>query len=911
MELILAAFGIVLAAAGTYIAYLQLRDQRRSKRLPLQDDHAQDGAAELEARYRQHLVDSYQYLDFKGIVQLEKLPIRLPLEQVYVQETARISVSDATLSRDRIAGRAVVPADLARSLTERVANRLQDAGTLAVEEAMATHVGVVLLGDPGAGKSTVIKYFALMLAQNRQLGSGSRHIEGLPIVLPVTAYAAALETGRDISLEHYLPTYYREVRGVPQDLSELFHDALQSGRAVVLLDGLDEITDVGRRLFVTRRVEDFYNWYRRTGTRFLVTSRFVGYDEAPLSGEDLEHLLLMDFDRTAKERFATQWTLSFEVAARGDNTESRAAASEERDRLLAAVFANPSVERLASNPLLLTILALIHRQGTELPRRRVELYELYLKTLISSWARARNLDGRPIGPMDEVEAVKLLAPIAYWMHQERPSGTVRRQELIDRISAYYMERRGFTRDEAGREAGQFLNDIRRYVGLMAERGERRFGFLHLSFEEYLASRYIALQGQIDKRRSVELLRQHMHDPVWHEVILLAVGYTSIIAKEEEVAALFVAALLGQGPPWENAGEGLLLAAECLRDVGVEGVGTKCWERVRRSLAEFLEDRTTLVASRWRAGSLLSIFPDPRLDGFELSPEMVDVKGEEFVMGTPPEVIGQMVDEVMKVDLPENMGWVRDYWRLILESETPQHTSAVGGVRISRYPITNSQYKAFLDDNPSYAVPQTSSERAKPYSWDPTRRRYPEGRANHSVVLVSWDDCMAYCRWLSNKTGRKFRLPTEAEWEHAVRGSDGRSYPWGHEWDPRRTNTAENGAKETVAIGCYPDGISPFNVADCVGHVWEWTSTAWGDTWQVSRYRYPYDPDDGREDVNVLQWRLVRGGSWDDVAAFARCASRGPNLQNFCSHYIGFRIAEDIPLARHEKVGHETIAQYLH
>ena len=301
-----------------------------------------------------------------------------------------------------------------------------------------------------------------------------------------------------------------------------------------------------------------------------------------------------------------------------------------------------------------------------------------------------------------------------------------------------------------------------------------------------------------------------------------------------------------------------------------------------------------MGSRWRAGRLLSYFPDPRLDGHELVPEMVDIRGEQFLMGTPPAFTAQMVEDVLKVELPHEVLWVRDYWRQTLESETPQHTCAVGDMQISRYPITNAQYKIFLDDNPSKAVPLAVSERAKPYSWDQALRLYPKGRANQAVVLVTWDDCVEYCRWLSNRTGRNFRLPTEAEWEHAVRGTDGRSYPWSNEWDPKRTNTAEDGAKETVAIGCYPDGVSPFGVADCAGHVWEWTSTAWGDFWQTPRYTFPYDSNDGREDMSVRQWRLVRGGSWDDLAPFARCASRGPNLQDFCSHYIGFRIAEDIP-----------------
>jgi len=181
-------------------------------------------------------------------------------------------------------------------------------------------------------------------------------------------------------------------------------------------------------------------------------------------------------------------------------------------------------------------------------------------------------------------------------------------------------------------------------------------------------------------------------------------------------------------------------------------------------------------------------------------------------------------------------------------------------RIGRYPITNAQYPRFLAENPTHPVPHLDEVWAEPYNRDAERRIYPEGRANHPVVLVSWEDAIAYCEWAG------VRLPTEEEWEKAARGEDGRAYPWGDEFDPEWANVRESGVGGTTPVGVHPDGASPYGLLDCAGNVWEWTTSRVG------------------EDQIV-----ICGGSWNFHADDARCFSRDYSHPHHRSNRIGFRV----------------------
>lgn len=192
-----------------------------------------------------------------------------------------------------------------------------------------------------------------------------------------------------------------------------------------------------------------------------------------------------------------------------------------------------------------------------------------------------------------------------------------------------------------------------------------------------------------------------------------------------------------------------------------------------------------------------------------------------------------------------------------DSELPQHTVTLDAYRIGTYPLTVAEYACFV----------TATQRSAP-SGNPTWGQQTE-RADHPVVNVSWEDVVAYAQWLSQMTGRPWRLPTEAEWEKAARGTDGRVYPWGNQWEKTRANTSDGGAGTTTPVGAYVDqgDASPYGAHDLAGNVWEWCSTR--------HRRYPYKSDDGREDMSGrTDARVLRGGAWNSAPQFVRGACRG-------------------------------------
>lgn len=173
-------------------------------------------------------------------------------------------------------------------------------------------------------------------------------------------------------------------------------------------------------------------------------------------------------------------------------------------------------------------------------------------------------------------------------------------------------------------------------------------------------------------------------------------------------------------------------------------------------------------------------------------------------------------------------------------------------KIGKYPVTNIQYKLFLDANPQYTIPR---------DWDESTRTYPSGKANHPVIYVSWYDAQAFCHWAN------CRLPSEQEWEKAARGTEGYIFPWGNDWNSfNKCNTKETHNSGTTPVDYFPGGASPFGVWDLFGNVWEWTST-----------------------------EVLRGGSWDDefVVCHKRKTLRIYYIVPSSRYYnIGFRCVQD-------------------
>jgi formylglycine-generating enzyme required for sulfatase activity len=188
-------------------------------------------------------------------------------------------------------------------------------------------------------------------------------------------------------------------------------------------------------------------------------------------------------------------------------------------------------------------------------------------------------------------------------------------------------------------------------------------------------------------------------------------------------------------------------------------------------------------------------------------------------------------------------------------EKPRHRLYLPSYWIGRFPVTNEEYRYFLLANP---------EHKKPRNWD--GNSFPKGKKRYPVRYVRWEDAVAYCRWLSQVSEKKYTLPSEAEWEKAARGPHGRIYPWGNVFDKTRCNTSESEIHGTTPVGKYsPRGDSPYGCVDMSGNVWEWTRSLGKD--------YPYNPRDGRENPSDSGSRVLRGGFYRDGASLARCAAR--------------------------------------
>jgi formylglycine-generating enzyme required for sulfatase activity len=842
---------------------------------------------EVTERYLAHLVDRYRYLEFKGMGVSDRVPLRLPLVELYIPLRARVELPEGeTWARElRLAGRAVSDEE-----AETMGQRLSEPEPTL--ELLQKHDGLIVLGDPGAGKTTFLKYLALRLAMGEGdvLGLGAR----LPVLLPLSAYANALAT-RDVALHRFIADYYYD-RGVDLPLGPMLDEALAQGGALLLLDGLDEVRELAQRHLVVQRVLDFLAFYRKQGNKFVLTSRIVGYREVRPSAAGLGECTLVDLDREEITQFVDKWTGALERAARGDTLVAAQEAAREREELLLAVQQNPGVRRLAANPLLLTILALMKRQGVTLPERRVELYQKYVETLLKHWNLARGLGRPPTRDLDLVETIRVLAPLALWMHQTSPGVGLVKREAMNRQLAKIYTKRGLAQPELA--ARQFLADVRDHAGLLLERGPGEYGFIHLTFQEYLAAVAIALAAQREVKPLVDELANHVGDDNWREVSLLAIGYMGIVQQRDEAAGAALWALIQEAPG--EPGQATSLAGEAVLDAWPGGVTPECKGLVAQALLDTMTDDSRVSpVLRASAGRTLAQLGDPR-------PEVITVEPMEF--GLVPRGSFWM-GEGGSQHLNRKLATV--YW-------------------MARYPVTVAQYGSFVQAG-GYQERAFWAEAENDGVWqrglvkgrfdrEPRDGPYDYGQPfnlpNHPVVGVTWYEALAFSRWLAQflhqagllSDGWTVRLPSEAEWEKAARGGveipekpviealkvdvepflhknpmPKRQYPWGDEKDPNRASYDDTGIGSTSAVGCFPGGRSPYGVEDLSGNVWEWTSSVHWD--------YPYDSQDGREDLDLGldARRVLRGGAFCYVQRFVRCAYRYGYYPLDWDDLIGFRV----------------------
>jgi len=250
----------------------------------------------------------------------------------------------------------------------------------------------------------------------------------------------------------------------------------------------------------------------------------------------------------------------------------------------------------------------------------------------------------------------------------------------------------------------------------------------------------------------------------------------------------------------------------------------------------------------------------------IEPQMVRIPAGKFLMGSTYMQAQRVIEE--------ESGSSED-WKNWVEWEQPQHAVEISEYFIGKYPITNREYQVFV----------RGATQKSPYGWDGDQ--FPADKGDHPVVYVSWGDAIAYCEWLSKKSGKQYRLPTEAEWEKAARGEDGRIYPWGNDFDPQKANTSESMIGDSSNVGQFsPQGDSPYGCSDMAGNIWEW-SNDWFDEKEYKNRK------DGIQDPQGPQkgtWRSLRGGSFFYNCRSARCTLRNWYDSSARDDDFGFRVA---------------------
>ena len=504
--------------------------------------------ANARNKYLDYLSKQCEYINPRGIAQTENT-VTLPLDAVYVslraehkaiqyfdEAVAKISFTSGTLMADApypILSAATIETQTvesgAKSWRFNVGKPQPEVIMRKVElyEIVQRERLTVLLGAPGAGKTTMTRFVtACFVAACRNNLSDVTDAAGnryggirLPILLRVASYAKALDTNYNLSLREFLSQPFKDT-GIPdRERAEFFETALQQGRALVLLDGLDEVATGADRAHIARQIESFISGLE-ANCRVLVTSRIVGYREAHLTGAFAEYQML-DMDDGQIKEFLNRWCVEVEKfqTPNAGETANQNKGQEESLRLQQAIARSEGVRKLATNPLLLTILALIHRNQKHLPERRVELYCMASDTLLREWQTAqtemKNVE------VTKAEVARLLEPLAYQMHNTVETGLLDREEARRLLCEFdATPRRLSLKDPDVQErVDGFLTRVQEHSGLLVMHSTGKVGFLHLTFQEYFAARYLV--NDFDEAK--KLLRLHRHKARWEEPLRLAIA----------------------------------------------------------------------------------------------------------------------------------------------------------------------------------------------------------------------------------------------------------------------------------------------------------------------------------------------------------------------------------------------------
>lgn len=717
----------------------------------------------------------------------------------------------------------------------------------------------IIIGDPGGGKTTLLRRIAHTLARallgiQPEAAATELGIEGeppLPVLLRLSDLAQFVERGHAAvemdmpatkdSPEWLIQLLGRIARENAWGLNASFYRAkLESGEAMVLLDGLDEAPSTRSRKLLSRLIDNCARTYDKS--QFLVTSRPKAYT-TEMSLDGFEKVEVEPLSDASIQVFLQHWCAAVFPDAPALSVGHKA-------ELERALEVRPEIRRMATNPVMLTALAVVHWNEKRIPEQRAELYESILTWL----SRAREERSARI-PAER--CVHLLQRIALAM-QNHPNGRqveMPRQWAAEVIAPYLSGRSAQSGDLD--EANRFLAEEELDSGIVVARGEH-LRFWHLSFQEYLAARALAARLEVEQRTLLLKDRKKLMSQEWREVVLLFAG---ILYRQgpQKVHAMLETMLENDGPKAPLARQAQM--------VGLIGaIQHDLMSLHFRFQHKRYEQMLQHVRELFKPQGAAQI-------PFETRLEAADALGQAGDLRLSNDAWVLLSDGVFTIGVQAEDPAAHSYDPYALPSEGPPQQIELSAFRISIFPVTVGEYERFAIDwgyrELGFWEAGGFGQWERPEQWD-TQLQYP----NRPVVGVSWYEAMAYCRW----RGDEVRLPTEAQWERAARGDTSRLFPWGNEApDLSRLHFREGGIRHVIPVGFYPLGKTPEGLLDMAGNVFEWCL----DEWQPGGVLHKVAPNH--------YYRAVRGGSYNSVKLFVRAAFRGRYPVEARRDFIGFRI----------------------
>jgi formylglycine-generating enzyme required for sulfatase activity/predicted MPP superfamily phosphohydrolase/energy-coupling factor transporter ATP-binding protein EcfA2 len=692
---------------------------------------------------------------------------------------------------------------------------------------------VLLRGGAGMGKTTLIKHLAYTVNSDTCHSS----LKGcLPVLVFLKdlwlVYQGELKKSEKIMVfEDVLKPYLEKSKcKLTWDIVDAF---LSHQKALFLIDGLDEVPGHLRSNLVNMMAQFQFDYKEN---RFLITGRPHGItgEAAARFGDDFHDIEPLNHQKI--ENFINKWfkAVSGRATGLGEFTAGG---------MISDFRQHEHISAFTQNPLLLTAVCILYQDGKRIPEQRADLYNRIIHNLI----HRRFSD--PNHPGKENEILEFLMALAFEA-QKKNRKTIEIADALEILRNIFPKKQEERQGHYKQRILKLFNEIEPRCGLFDCVGSDEIQFTHLTFQEFLAAKYMVYED-IEWQPCLE-------KEWWEETLLLYTGFMSLDRKRtgNDIVETILTTKAKEEKEKKKRRRLQFLGARAICDFQPTKREESVVSLARDQLIELTESDADLE-DRFQAGELVGNLGDTRIS----EDNMVPVPAGEFIRGS---------DEIDEEEKPVKRIYLDDFM-------------------IGVYPVTNREFKGFIDDNGYNREEFWTKEGwqwrqeeniAEPGYWYNRKWNGP----NFPVVVVSWYEAETYANWLSKVTDKIYRLPTEAEWEKAARGTGGRKYPWGDEFDKDLCNSEESGLDRTSPVGIFPKGKSPYGCFDMAGNVWEWCADWYdGKYYRKSPAKNPTGPETG-------SLRVVRGGSWFNVAHDCACAFRGAYPPVFRVNVLGFRLA---------------------